>query len=170
MGNNRYSYFYAAFNTAVKKGCNYSKEELVEGFTEGRTGSLKDLSDGELREIVLQLNGRTSTPLSNRTSTPLSNRTSTPLSNRTSTGFASTSLSDRSATDVKRDKMRKAIISNFKFIDKTTGDAIAWAEKYGCNGVKRKFNEYTTQELYVLIQNAEKMKIDFLKAIRKIER
>lgn len=139
MSKNRYSTFYAAYNNAVKHGCNLTKEELIDGFTDYRTNSLKDLSDGELRELVLQLNGRTSSPAS--------------------TGSAE--------GDKKRDKMRKAIISQFLFVGKTVGDAIAWAEKYGCNGVKRKFNDYTAQELYVLIANAEKMKSDFLKSFKK---
>lgn len=144
MPNNRYSHFYAAFNTAVKKGCNYSKEELVDDFTKGRTASLKELSDGELREIVMQLNGRTSTGSESWKKPPV-----------------------MTEAEKKRDNMRKVIISIFKFMGKTTGDAIAWAEKYGCGGNKRRFNDYNEQELYVLIRNAETVKEDFLKAIRK---
>ena len=144
MGNNIFSPFYAAYNTAVKSGCSYSKEELVEQFTNGRTCSLRQLSPGELRELVLTINRLTNNP----TQPPLrGEELLTP-------------------EQKKRDGMRKAIIAQFKFIGKTTGDAIAWAEKYGCHGVKRKFNEYSEQELYVLIRNAEKMKEDFIHQLR----
>ena len=43
------------------------------------------------------------------------------------------------------DSTRKAIISQFKSIGKTTEDAIAWAEKYGVFNVKAKFNDYNGQ-------------------------
>lgn len=62
--------------------------------------------------------------------------------------------SDRS----KLDNTRKAIIAQFKSIGKTADDAISWAEKYGVNGKKKRFNEYTGQELYKLLQNAKKVK------------
>jgi hypothetical protein len=46
-------------------------------------------------------------------------------------------------------------------------DAIAWAEKQGVKGVKKKFNDYTTGELYVLIGIAEKVLSDWEKGVRK---
>jgi len=65
------------------------------------------------------------------------------------------------------DNCRKAIIAQFKSIGRTTEAAIAWAEKYGVNGIKRRFNDYTGQELYILIKNAEKVKMDFIKSANK---
>jgi hypothetical protein len=67
----------------------------------------------------------------------------------------------------KADTMRKSIIAIFKSINGTTADAIAWAEKQGVRGVKKKFNSYTTGELFVLIQVAENIKKSRQTAIRK---
>lgn len=57
-----------------------------------------------------------------------------------------------------RDKQRKAIIAIFKRKGKTVQDAIAWAENRGVKGEKRKFNDYTGQELYLLTIAAETLK------------
>lgn len=76
------------------------------------------------------------------------------------------SRGDRTPGD-KTDTMRKAIIAIFKSIGKDVAAAKAWAEKYGVKGVKRGFNDYTAQELYVLIRNAEKMKRDFITALNR---
>ncbi len=67
----------------------------------------------------------------------------------------------------KGDKMRKAIIAIFKSMGKTTQNAIDWAEKNGCKGQKKPFNQYTNGDLYILIQNAEKAKKDFIKKVSK---
>lgn len=128
---NKYAQFFAAFNNSVRSGNPYSKEELISMNTDGRTTSLKDLTDAELREIIDLLN----------------------VSNQ--------------ARQSKADKMRKAIIAIFKDMERTTAQAIAWAEKQGVKGVKKKFNSYTTGELYVLIQIAEKIQIDWRKGVRK---
>lgn len=71
------------------------------------------------------------------------------------------------ANQEKADKMRKAIIAIFKSMNRTTGDAKAWAEKQGVKGLKKAFNEYTTGDLYILIGIAEKIKSDWQKSIRK---
>lgn len=63
------------------------------------------------------------------------------------------------------DASRKAVIAQFRSIGRTAGDAIAWAEKYGAKGIKRRFNDYTGQELYILIKNAERVKSDFIRAV-----
>jgi hypothetical protein len=52
---NKYSQFFAAFNTSVKRGNPYSKEEQIKIFTNSRTSSLKDLSDWELQELTRSL-------------------------------------------------------------------------------------------------------------------
>lgn len=73
-------------------------------------------------------------------------------------------------TDYKSDKLdatRKAIISQFKSIGKTTQDAIIWAEKYGVFGNKRSFNDYDGQELYQLLQNAKNVRADTIKSVTK---
>ena len=67
----------------------------------------------------------------------------------------------------KADRMRKSIISIFKSIGGTVDDAKKWAEKYGVNGKKKAFNEYTPGELFLLIRNAETMKKDHIKALNK---
>jgi uroporphyrinogen-III decarboxylase len=67
----------------------------------------------------------------------------------------------------KLNQTRRAIISQFKAIGRTTADAIAWAEKYGVFGNKRKFNEYDGQELWQLLQNAKNVKADTIKSVTK---
>jgi hypothetical protein len=69
--------------------------------------------------------------------------------------------------DEKADRMRKAIISIFKKMNRPTKDAIAWAEKQGVRGEKKDFNDYSTGELYVLINVAEKVLADWQQALRK---
>lgn len=53
---------------------------------------------------------------------------------------------------VDRDKKRKKLIALAYSIGENTQFAIGWAEKYGVNGVKRKFNHYSKQELHLLIE------------------
>lgn len=79
----------------------------------------------------------------------------------------SLSGNNKPVDDSKADSMRKAIIAIFKDIGDTTKDAIDWAEKQGVRGVKKKFNSYTTGELFVLIQVAETIKKSRQTAIRK---
>lgn len=69
--------------------------------------------------------------------------------------------------DDKADKMRKSIIAIFKSMGKDVSAAKSWAEKQGVNGDKKPFNQYSTQELFVLIKVAEKVRYDFQLAIRK---
>ena len=159
MGNNNYKYFFAALKTAKSMGCNLSKEELVEEFTEGRTSSLKELSAVELREIVLQLNRRTS-PQQHPPS-PLQRR------GEDKGGAKTIPAKYNTPEEIEKNNMRKAIIAQFRFIGKKAIDAIEWAEKQGVKGQKKRFNDYTKQELFVLIQVAIKVKEDHLEAIRK---
>ncbi len=67
----------------------------------------------------------------------------------------------------KEDKMRKSIIAIFRHMNRTPQDAIDWAEKQGVKGVKKRFNDYTSQELYILIRIAEKIHVDKNIALRK---
>lgn len=57
----KYSAFFGAYNASVKAGNPYTKEEQVQIFTEGRTGSLKELSDQELEALTRQLNNQGNT-------------------------------------------------------------------------------------------------------------
>lgn len=61
MSNNKYAAFFAAYNTSVKRGNDMTREEVIQQFTEGRTPSLKDLSDIELQELTRRLNMLTGT-------------------------------------------------------------------------------------------------------------
>ena len=135
---NQYSTFFAAFNASQKRGNPFTREEIVFDFTGGKTKSLKDLSRAELSELTLYLNR-----LNGNAAAP-----------------------NKYAND-KADKMRKSIIAIFHNMGRSVQDAIAWAEKQGVRGVKKKFNDYTTGELYVLIGIAEKIKADYATAIRK---
>lgn len=61
----------------------------------------------------------------------------------------------------------KAIIAIWRSMGRQPADAIAWAEKQGVKGVKKRFNDYTNGELYILIAIAEKAKNDWLAQVRK---
>lgn len=130
---------YSGFYKALNKLLGLSKEEAVYDFTNGRTRSLSKLDVWELQELTRRLQSLVSATLNQRP-TP---------------------------GGEKADKMRKAIIAIFRKRGLTVSDAIAWAEKQGVKGVKKRFNDYTTQELFVLIGIAEKVQDDFAKSIRK---
>lgn len=59
-----------------------------------------------------------------------------------------------------KDKKRKKLIALAYSIGENTQFVIAWAEKYGVNGVKRKFNQYTKQELHLLIEKFQNTVIE----------
>lgn len=134
----KYSRFYAVIAQINRAGGNLNKEDLVLTFTQGRTDKLTDLSIQEFQELERRL-------------------------------LISTNLRPSKIDYINDplDKTRKAIISQFKSIGRTAQNAIAWAEKYGVNGVKRKFNDYTGQELFKLLLNAKKVKEDYIKSINK---
>lgn len=138
MALNRYAPFYGAYNASLKKGCMLTKTELVSEFTEGRTESLQELTDGELLQLVKNLNS-----------------------------LSGVRYKPATPEEELKDSMRKAIISQFLSIYRKPSAAIAWAEKYGVNGQKRRFNDYTAGELHILIQNAKKVADDWRAAIRK---
>lgn len=133
----RYSRVFAIIGSINKAGGAVSHKEVVKEFTEGRTASLSDLSDDELRQLEQNLS-------SMAPKQPKVDYSNDPL-----------------------DSTRKAIISQFLSIGRTAEHAKAWAEKYGVNGVKKPFNEYTGQELYQLVQNAKKVKQGFIKSVNK---
>lgn len=137
-----YAGFFAAYNASVRAGSPLSKEEVVGNFTNHRTTSLKELSGAELEALVAGLNQL--------------NRF-TPKVNHKPTAH----------TNPDGDKMRKAIIAIFYKMKRTAKDAIDWCEKQGVAGEKRKFNDYSNQELYTLIRVAEKVLSDWQMAIRK---
>lgn len=131
---------YAAFY-ALQRQTGLSKEALIESFTAGRTASLRALSDVELQDLC---NGLRKT-LGQKVSQ------SKPYAN------------------TKADQMRKALIALFHNMDypNAAQAAKAWAEKQGVRGVKRRFNEYSTSELYTLLKIGDKMVADFQSSIRK---
>jgi len=134
---NKYASFFAAYNASVKRGNPLSKEEVISDFTSGQTTSLKDLSWHELNELVTKLN------------------------------YTSGNTTPAPKYNTIEDRMRKAIIAIFHRMDRSPEDAKAWAEKQGAKGNKRKFNDYSTQELYVLIGVAEIILSDWQKGIRR---
>lgn len=136
---NNYSRFFAVIKQINSQGGHLSKEQAVSEFTQGRTDKLGDLSLGEFQELERSL-----------------------------IRLAGTSKpSAAKYKDDPLDKARKAIIAHFKSIGRTTEDAITWAEKYGVNGVKKRFNDYNGQELWQLVQNSKKVKSDFIIAANR---
>lgn len=120
-------------------GLEGQKAALCASFSNGRTESRAKLESGEAEELIAYLQRQTGKP----------------------------AFQPRGPADKTRDKMRKGIIAIFKSIGRTTTDAKAWAEKWGTGGQKKNFNDYTEQELFQLLRNAEKVKNDFIQAINK---
>ncbi len=134
-----YANFFSAYNAAKKAGSRLSHEEVISDFTKGRTISLKECDALEIGQMAALLRQQAG---------PKAPPAEPPGGERA-------------------DKMRKAIIAIFKSIGHSVQHAKAWAEKQGVEGVKKGFNEYTTQELFVLIQVAEKVKADYQASVRK---
>lgn len=134
----KYSKLFCIIKQINEAGGSVTKESLVRDFTDGRTTSLNDLSFAEFQELERKL-----VQMAPNKKTA-DHYTSDPLNNT-----------------------RRAIIAHFKSIGGTTEQAIAWAEKYGVNGNKRQFNEYDGQELFILLQNAKKVKRDHIKSVTK---
>lgn len=133
-----YSKIFAILKQINAAGIPLTKEELVSDFTNNRTASLSDLSVNELGQLEANL-----------------------------IAMAPNKQKPNNYATDGRDKQRKGIIAIFKSIGRSTEDAISWAEKYGVKDIKRKFNDYSSQELYVLLRNAETVRADFLKSINK---
>lgn len=138
MSKNKYSRFFAILKQVNANGMPLTKEQAVSDFTDKRTESLSSLSIIELSGLEQQLSSLIS---ANNLRLP-------PI-------------------DPVADNLRKGIISQFLSIGRDVQAAKDWAEKYGVQGVKRLFNDYTNQELYLLFQNAKKMKKDHIKAINR---
>lgn len=58
------------------------------------------------------------------------------------------------------DKKRKKLIALAYSIGENPHFVIGWAEKYGVNNVKRKFNDYDKQELHLLIDKFQRTVIE----------
>lgn len=135
----KFSRVFAIIADINKAGGDVTYKELLKGFTNNRTDSLSSLEHRELQEFERSL-------------------------------MRLQSQTDLTDADYKNDPLnqtRRAIIAQFKSIGRTTEAAIEWAEKYGVNGEKRKFNDYTGQQLFVLLQNAKNVKSDYIKSANK---
>lgn len=136
---NKYGKIFAIIKDInMKAGTSITYQELVYEFTDGETCSLSSLKEWQFKEFERQL-----------------------MQKSPSKKMASQYKSDP------LDKPRKAIISQFLSIGRSADEAKAWAEKYGVKGNKKAFNDYTGDELWLLVQNAEKVKRDFIKSASK---
>lgn len=140
MASNQYAAFFGAFKASQAAGNPLSKEEQIQEFTNGRTGSLKDLSIAELEGLVARLNQMCR---------------------------FRPKAQPKGADNPKGDKMRKSIIAIFYQMNRTAADAKQWAEKQGVRGTKKKFNDYTNGELFTLIRVAEKVLSDWQAVLRQ---
>jgi hypothetical protein len=135
---NKYAQFYALVKELNNKGANVTKEDIVSGYTKGKTESLSSLNSDEYKGIIAMLSNFK------------------PKEEKQA-------IIDTYNADPLNDT-RKAIISQFKSIGSDTQAAIDWAENQGVNGVKKKFNEYNGQELYKLLLIAQKVRKDKIKS------
>lgn len=72
--------------------------------------------------------------------------------------FASFLRKEQARKHQQKDKLRKSIIAVAYDMGRDVDFAKGWCEKYGTKGQKRKFNEYSEQELYALLQKLEKVR------------
>lgn len=138
---NKYSRIFAIIKQVNEAGGAVTKESLVSDFTNGRTTSLSDLSFSEYQEFERNL---------------------VSVSRNKNNAHKPNSKSHEHDPN---DATRKAIIAQFKSIGRSTQDAISWCERYGVRGLKKSFNSYSGQELYILLQNAKKVKTAFIKSV-----
>lgn len=122
-----------------KTGLIKQKANLVAGFTAGRTEHSSEMNVDEAQGLIAYLNAQ------------------------------SFNAKDGGVLTENRllDKKRKAIIAQFRSIGKSANDAIAWVESREWKGKRAKINDFSAQELHVILTAAKKMKSDFEKAIRK---
>lgn len=135
---NNYSRFFSLIKQINATGAELTKEEVIGDFTNGRTNSLKALKTFEFQELERQLIARVNKK------TTANDYINDPL-----------------------DKQRKSIIAQFLSIGRTAKQAKQWAEKYGVNGLKKSFNNYNANELFILTQNALNVKNDFILSANK---
>lgn len=134
---------YAEFYLRIRE-LGLEKEAVVSDFTDGRTESLRELSQKELTALCASLR-----------KTAQGTNVYVPKDNP------------------KGDRLRKAIISIFHQMryDEPAVAAKAWAEKMGAYGgeknVKKPFNHYSNQELMNLLMKAENALADFRSSVRK---
>lgn len=133
----KYSQIFAIIGTINKAGGNVTYKELVKEFTDSRTTSLGDLNPEELELFTKKLSAM--------------------APRQQPVDYSSDPL----------DATRKAIISQLLSKGSNAASAKAWAEKYGVNGVKKAFNDYDGSELFILLQNAKKIKAGFVKKVNK---
>ena len=68
---------------------------------------------------------------------------------------------------VTADRLRKLLIAKGHNIGKHPNSVKAWCEKQGVNGVKKKFNDYTPQELRYLSEVFDKVVVHALEKTKK---
>lgn len=141
---------YAEFYTLLAQ-TNADKEALIADFTGGRTTSIRALSTREYNALCASLRKAINPTVQ-----------SAPAVTPSPSGRAG------EGSD-KADRMRKAIISCFYKMDYDNPvlEAKQWAEKMGARGVKRRFNDYDTQELFILLSKAQQALTDYKTSIRK---
>ena len=67
---------------------------------------------------------------------------------------------ERGKIYIECDRKRKKLIALAYSIGENQHFVIGWAEKYGVNGVKKKFNQYDKKELHLLIDKFQKTVIE----------
>lgn len=72
--------------------------------------------------------------------------------------FASFLRKEQARKHEQKDRLRKSIIAVAYDMGRDVDFAKGWCEKYGTKGQKRKFNEYSEQELYALLKKIEKVR------------
>ncbi len=143
---NKYATFFAILKQINATGAGRTKEDIVKEFTNERTASLSDLSATELGLLEKSMSSMVS-----------GNRYKAPVQ----TIFGS------SLKEKQNDKKRKKIIAIFKSIGSDVKGAKAWAEKYGVDGIKLPFNDYSGKHLSKLIASAEKVKESHINSVNK---
>lgn len=152
---NKYSTYFALEKNMKLSGQKTNRHELISAFTNHRKHSLSDLTDWEYKEFVNWL----------KRTFPAAN------SNKNSEKKQAPIVSEAEAKEADRkNKMRRKIIHIFHKMDYKKPDGSAdmqhinsWAINYG--HAHKNLNDYTYNELCVLVTQAEKLYNSFIKTV-----
>jgi hypothetical protein len=134
-----YKQYFAIEKQLKKQGNHLTRAEMIEDFTKGKKSSLKDLTDGEYKELIIQLNRVIGMTKAN----PKNDWMNSP-----------------------ENKMRRKVWGLFiRKMHYTEEGFRLWLKKYG--KFHKALNEHSREELTQLVTQAKSVYASFLKEVNK---
>ena len=140
-----------------------NKESLIDGFTKGRTGSAKDLTDAEARELIDRLppiahTSQAPSPPQSPQGGKREGKADGKADGKAVVEKVSWSKPDHNSPENTKRRRLFAMAYGIWGVSEDTRSRIkTWCETMGAGGTKRKFNEYTSAELSKLIGKFQKV-------------